>query len=167
MNLRSVRSQLNHSTPHSGGRILSSDMLHSEYIVGLVDGEGSFTVYVKRPRLKKKVKRRARIEPRFYLKLIEKDKDILYKLKSYFGCGNVYFQKDTRKNHQNCYRYEVANRGDLQKIIIPFFRKHSLRLVSKKKDFRIFSELLKRIQKGEHLKQSGLDSLYRLKQKMH
>ncbi len=81
-----------------------------DYITGLVDGEGSFTVYVKDPDSKKEVKRRVKAEPRFYLKLIEKDKDILYQLKDYFGCGNVYFQRDKRKNHQNCYRYEVANR---------------------------------------------------------
>ena len=142
-------------------------MLHPDYIVGLVDGEGSFTVYVKPPEMKKEVKRRARVEPRFYLKLIEKDKEILYKLKQSFRCGNVYFQKDTRKNHQDCYRYEVANRSDLQNIIIPFFKKHSLRLQSKKKDFQIFCKLMKRIQKGEHLTTSGLDRLYQLKQKMH
>jgi hypothetical protein len=142
-------------------------MLHSDYIVGLVDGEGSFTVYVKPTEMKKKIKRRARVEPRFYLKLIEKDKEILYKLKQSFGCGNVYFQKDTRKNHQDCYRYEVANRSDLQNIIIPFFKKYPLRLQSKKKDFQIFCKLMERIQKGEHLTVSGLGRLYWLKQKMH
>lgn len=142
-------------------------MLHPDYIVGLVDGEGSFTVYVKSPEAKKKVKRRVRVEPRFYLKLVERDKDILYKLKQSFGCGNVYLQKDARKNHQDCYRYEVANRSDLQNIIIPFFREHPLRLRSKKKDFQIFCRLMERIQKGEHLTTSGLNRLYRLKQKMH
>ena len=56
-------------------------MLNNQYIVGLVDGEGSFTVYVKNPRNTAKTKRRVVIEPRFYVKLIAKDKDILYKLK--------------------------------------------------------------------------------------
>ena len=48
-------------------------MLNPNYIVGLVDGEGSFTVYVRNPDEIKKVKRRTRAEPRFYLKLIEKE----------------------------------------------------------------------------------------------
>jgi len=109
-----------------------------DYITGLVDGEGSFTVYIKNPDSKKDVKRRVKAEPRFYLKLIDRDKDILYKLKDYFGCGNVYFQKDKRENHQNCYRYEVANRDNLEKIIIPFFEKHQLRLASKTNDFELF-----------------------------
>ena len=138
-----------------------------DYIVGLVDGEGSFTVYIKNPDSEKDVKRRVKAEPRFYLKLIEKDKDILYKLKDYFGCGNVYFQKDKRKNHQNCYRYEVANRESLEKIIIPFFEKHQLRLASKINDFKLFCKIMKKIGKGEHLTESGLKNLYQLKQKMH
>ena len=142
-------------------------MLNPNYIVGLVDGEGSFTVYIRNPDLKKKVKRRTKAEPRFYLKLIEKDKDILYELKDFFGCGNVYFQVNKRKNHQNCYRYEVANRNDLEKVIIPFFKKHQLKLASKRKDFEIFCRIMKGIRQRKHFTKSGLRRLYFLKQKMH
>lgn len=141
--------------------------LNPNYIVGLVDGEGSFTAYVKDPDSLKQVERRTKVEPRFFLKLIEKDKKILYELKKYFGCGNVYFQKDNRLNHQDCYRYEVANRQDLEKIIIPFFERNSLRLRSKNGDFKIFCKILKMVQNKEHLKESGLRKIYNLKQKMH
>jgi len=142
-------------------------MLNPDYILGLVDGEGSFTVYVRNPNSKKLVIRRVKVEPRFYLKLNERDKDILYELKDFFHCGNVYFQKDTRKNHRNCYRYEVANRESLNEIIIPFFKKHRLKLSSKKKDFDIFCKMMIKIAKGEHLTESGLRNLYNLKKLMH
>ena len=141
--------------------------LNPNYIVGLVDGEGSFTAYVKNPDSTKKVQRRTKVEPRFFLKLIEKDKKILDELKKFFDCGSVYFQKDKRANHQNCYRYEVANRSDLEKRIIPFFKRNSLQLRSKKSDFEIFCKILKMVQNKEHLKESGLRKIYILKQKMH
>jgi hypothetical protein len=141
--------------------------LNPNYIVGLVDGEGSFTAYVKNPDSTKKVQRRTKVEPRFFLKLIEKDKNILDELKKFFGCGAVYFQKDKRPNHQNCYRYEVANRNDLEKIIIPFFKRNSLRLRSKNGDFEKFCRILEMVQKKEHLTESGLRKIYNLKQKMH
>lgn len=141
--------------------------INANYIVGLVDGEGSFTVYVKNPDSTKKVQRRTKVEPRFFLKLIEKDKKILYELKKFFGCGNVYFQKDKRANHQDCYRYEVANRKDLQEIIVPFFKSNSLRLRSKSGDFEIFCKILKMVLNKDHLKESGLRKIHNLKQKMH
>ena len=141
--------------------------LNANYIVGLVDGEGSFTAYVKNPSSSKKVKRRTKVEPRFFLKLIEKDKKILKELKKFFGCGNVYFQRDKRANHQNCYRYEVSNRKDLQNIIVPFFQKNSLKLRSKKSDFEIFCRILEMTIKKEHLTEPGHRKIYALKQKMH
>ena len=142
-------------------------MLNPDYIVGLIDGEGSFTVYIRNPDNKKKVKRRVIVEPKFYVKLIEKDKKILYELQKFFGCGNIYFQKDTRPNHQHCYRYEVFRRDDLKKIIIPFFLEHQLKFISKRKDFKLFCELLERIENHEHFNQSGLRKLYKIKQLMH
>ena len=137
-------------------------MLNPNYIIGLVDGEGSFTVYIRNPDLKKSVKRRVKVEPRFYLKLIEKDRNILYELKNFFCCGNVYFQRDTRINRQNCYRYEVANRNDLEKIIIPFFKKYKLKLASKRKDFEMLNFVceklisLKRLQSVSLILNTGL-----------
>ena len=143
-------------------------MLNFNYIIGLVDGEGSFTVYVKNPDLKtQEIKRRVKAEPRFYLKINEKDKSILFELKYFFGCGNVYFQPDERKNHRDCYRYEVANRKDITEIIIPFFKKNQLKLTSKKNDFKIFCKIVDRMNKKEHLTESGLRKIYKLKQKMH
>lgn len=141
-------------------------MLKAEYIIGLVDGEGSFTVYVNDGKTTNRI-RRVRIEPRFYLKLVETDKAILYQLKNYFGCGNVYFQRDKRQNHQNCYRYEVTKRDDLQKIIIPFFSKYPLKLATKNKDFKIFCQIMEAIKANQHLTSSGLAKLWELKQKMH
>lgn len=141
--------------------------LSPDYIVGLVDGEGSFTVYVRNPDIEKVVSRRVVVEPKFYLKLIERDKDILYALKDFFGCGSVYFQKDSRPNHQNCYRFEVFRWEDLQTIIIQFFKEHKLKFVSKRNDFEIFCSIMELLQKGSHKTESGLRELFQLKQRMH
>jgi|GEM_PF-3390508 len=54
--------------------------LKPDYIVGLVDGERNFTVYIRDLDKEKEVKRRVVVEPKFYIKLIEKDKEILYAL---------------------------------------------------------------------------------------
>ena len=141
--------------------------LNPNYIVGLVDGEGSFTVYIRDPDSRKKVKRRVVIEPKFYIKLVEKDKEILERVKQFFGCGSLYFQKDKRPNHQNCYRYEVYSQKDLTNVIIPFFKKNGLQFNSKRNDFEIFCKIMSDIQKGKHLTSDGLRRLFKLKQQMY
>ena len=141
--------------------------LNPDYIVGLVDGEGSFTVYVRDPELPKTSSGRVKVEPKFYVKLIERDKEILDCVQQFFGCGSVYFQKDTRPNHQNCYRYEVYNRADLLTKIIPFFKQHTLKFPSKKKDFEIFCQMMDIISRDGHLTDTGIGQLFQLKQLMH
>lgn len=144
-----------------------NEMLTPDYIVGLIDGEGSFTVYVRDPSQTKTPKRRVVVEPKFYVKLIEKDKDILYALQKFFGCGSVYFQKDTRPNHQNCYRFEVYRWDDLSTVVIPFFKKHKLRFVSKRNDFSVFCTMMDLLNKGIHKTDAGVQQLLKLKQHMH
>tara|TARA_Y100000310_G_scaffold28329_1_gene26959 strand:+ start:421 stop:849 length:429 start_codon:yes stop_codon:yes gene_type:complete len=142
-------------------------MLTNDYVVGLIDGEGSFTVYVRDPRLPRRPERRYDVQARFYVKLIEEDKGILYALKDFFGCGNVYFQKDKRPNHKDCYRFEVANRGDLNAKVIPFFQKNLLKFSSKERDFELFCLMMDKINKGDHLTHKGVMELYKIKQRMH
>jgi hypothetical protein len=141
--------------------------LKPDYVVGLVDGEGSFTVYVRNPDTKKNVVRRVVVEPKFYIKLIERDKEILLALQRFFGCGSVYFQKDTRPNHQHCYRYEVFRWEELQTKIIPFFKKNPLRFASKKQDFEVFCLMMSLLSKKVHRTDKGLRKLFQLKQQMH
>lgn len=138
-----------------------------EYIIGLVDGEGSFTVYIRNLDLEKQVKRRVMVEPKFYLKLVEEDKEILYQLKDFFGCGSVYFQKDSRPNHKNCYRYEVFRQDDLLNKIIPFFKENLPRFPTKKKDFGTFCLLMEMIKNKEHQTEKGLRKMFEIKQTMH
>jgi hypothetical protein len=141
--------------------------LPPEYVVGVVDGEGSFTVYVRNSESEKSRTRRVVVEPKFYIKLIERDKKILESIQSFFGCGSIYAQRDSRHNHQDCFRYEVFRRDDLVNVIIPFFKKHKLRFVSKQNDFVLFEKMMNIIEAKGHLTKRGLLTLQKLKQQMH
>lgn len=140
-------------------------MLSAEYVVGLVDEEGSFSVHVATPA--SSPKRRARVEPRFFLKLAERDAALLQELKEFFGCGAIYFQRDTRPNHQHCYRFEVQNRAEIVEKIIPFFEAHPLHSASKQKDFELFKEILRRVRTEQHFTKIGLVGIRALKIQMH
>lgn len=136
--------------------------LSPDYVVGLVDGEGSFTFH-----LNTNPQRRNRMEPRFYLKLRAEDRELLEALKHFFDCGTVYSQKDLRPNHSLCYRFEVGNRNDLLEKIIPFFTKYPLKSRSKQRDFRAFCEAMKIVFAGAHFTEEGIEKLSAIKQTMH
>ena len=133
-------------------------MLNPEYIIGLVDGEGSFYV-----RVNEDPKRRNKVEFKFSVKLRHQDKEILDKLVQFFGCGNVYLQKDPRPNHTDCYRFEVNKKEDILTKIIPFFEKNSPKIQSRKRDFELFKQI------SELSQQTILDreKIKSLKQEMH
>jgi hypothetical protein len=133
-------------------------MLSADYIIGLVDGEGSFYV-----RLNTDVRRRNKVELKFSVKLRHQDKEILEKLKQFFDCGNVYFQKDKRPNHTDCYRFEVNNKKDIIGKIIPFFEKNSPKIESRKRDFELFKQIAELSQKDN----SDLKEIQILKEQMH
>lgn len=133
-------------------------MLSEDYIIGLVDGEGSFYV-----RLNSDIKRRNKVELKFSLKLRHQDQEILHQLKQFFDCGNVYLQKDKRPNHTDCFRFEVNKREDIIKKIIPFFESHKPKIQSRKRDF----ELFKKIAELSEEDNSDLEKIQSLKQQMH
>ena len=137
-------------------------MLTNDYIVGLVDGEGSFTFH-----LNINPTRRNRVEPRFFLKLRAEDKKLLDLLQMFFKCGKVYIQRDRRPNHSLCYRFEVSNRRDLSDVIVPFFKKNPLQSNSKQRDFKLFSDAMDLIFRGEHLDEKGMKKLRSIKMMMH
>ena len=132
-------------------------MLDKNYIIGLVDGEGSFNVQIRNDR------KRTRVQLKFSLKLRHQDKKILYKLQRFFGCGNIYIQRDKRKNHSLCYRFEVQDRKDIVKKIIPFFEKNPPKIESRKRDFELFKIIAKDLGKNP----IDFESIKSLKNQMH
>jgi len=133
-------------------------VLTGDYIIGLVDGEGSFYV-----RLNSDVRRRNKVELKFSLKLRQQDKEILQELKQFFNCGNVYLQKDSRPNHTDCFRFEVNKKEDIFNKIIPFFESHQPKIQSRKRDFELFKQIAELSQKDN----LDLEKIQSLKQQMH
>ena len=132
-------------------------MLEKGYVLGLVDGEGSFNVRVNDK------KRRAKVELKFNLKLRHQDKEVLDELQRFFGCGKVYIQRDKRANHSLCYRFEVQNKKEIIDKIIPFFEQNQPKLPSRKRDFELFKQIVE-LAKNDS---ADLDKIRQLKEQMH
>ena len=135
-----------------------------DYVVGLTDGEGCFFVNTWNSPA---YKAGCGIQLHFHIKMQEKDKPLLEKIKNTLKCGAVYFQKEHRANHCQCYRYTVNSHRDILKVVIPFFKKHPLQSVSKQKSFVVFCQIAELIQSGKHLTKHGIKKIRTLKSQMN
>lgn len=109
--------------------------ISDDYIAGFVDGEGCFSLTVRRDiRYERKSKATYYSwKISFAISLRGDDKQILEKIREHFKCGTV----TTSVNH--IVRYQVSNLDDIYKKIIPFFQKNQL-FGKKSKDFKLWVE---------------------------
>ncbi|OGF49768.1 hypothetical protein A3I36_04540 [Candidatus Giovannonibacteria bacterium RIFCSPLOWO2_02_FULL_45_28] len=140
-------------------------MLSADYIVGLTDGEGSFTIYLLPPK-KEHGSVNYRVQCRYYIKMREDELPLLLKVQRFWGCGKIYFQREYRKNQRDNYRFEIFNYTLLKRVVVPFFKQHPLE--SKRiKDFELFCKILDLAITKAHRTKKGLQKIIKLKSQMH
>ena len=126
--------------------------LNPYYVAGLVEGEGNFGVVILPKRLESV---NWEVRAFFSLSQPKKNRKILYLLKEFFGCGTIRPSKD------DTLKYEVKDLKELRERIIPHFERYPL-VGEKRKDFKIFKEIILRMGKKEHLKKEGLKEIVEL-----
>ena len=141
-------------------------MLSEDYIVGLTDGEGSFTAYLRPPK-KEHGAKNYRVECHYYLKLKKDELSLLKKVKKFFKSGRISLQRDKRPNHSDCYRFEISDLESIRKIIIPLFKRKLPKSVSRKRDFLLFCKILNAVERREHQTKKGWKKILKLKSLMH
>ncbi len=164
--LNKFGSQLSRSTPRENqGRRTKPSKLSADYIVGLTDGEGSFSVYLNPPN-KKHGSINYRVQCRYYIKMREDELPLLEKVKDFWGCGKIYFQKEYRENQRDNYRFEIFNYDLLKNVVVPFFKEHKLE-GKRIKDFNLFCQILDLAIKKAHQTKKGLEKIKKLKERLH
>jgi len=118
--------------------------INPNWITGFVDAEGCFSVIIEILDNNK-----WRVKSSFEINLHIKDVDILYKIQSFFGVGNVYLRV-----YKNIAVYRVSNIEYLRDIIIPHFNKYPL-ITQKSIDFNLWCKVIQIILNKEHLKNKG------------
>jgi hypothetical protein len=131
------------------------ERLDASWISGFTDGEGCFHISINRI---SGMSLGWQVLPEFRIVQHEKDESVLYKIKNYFGFGEV---KINRTDHHGTRKeFRVRGLGNLNKII-EFFKQYPLE-TSKKKDFEIFSEVIDLMNERKHLSKKGLDKIAKL-----
>ena len=140
--------------------------LDPSYVVGLVDGEGYFSIYANRRKQGKWVLNVVKFT--FGIKLKASDGVvILNALQKFFDCGFVYIRKDSRENFCDCYEFQVNTHKEIFTKIIPFFQRYSLQFPSKRKAFDGFCKIAEMVQRRQHIKVGGIDRVKKLASALH
>lgn len=126
------------------------------YFTGFVDGEGSFNVSLI-PR------NDYRFGWKIYLtfNVAQRDHSTLQLVKEYFGAGRLERRKD------GVWNYSINDFKSLRDIIIPFFKKYTFLSDQKKKNFSLFSEIVKIMENDGHFTKSGLEKIILLREKLN
>ena len=124
----------------------------ASWIVGFVDGEGSFLVSIFR---NKTTKLGWQVFPEFIVTQGAKSVHVLEGIKRFFDCGNVFINRRSDNHHEHLYRFCVRSMKDLREKIIPFFEGYQLR-TAKREDFKKFKQVLMLMEKGTHCTKAGL-----------
>jgi len=133
------------------------------WIVGFTDGEGCFSVSFIR---NKTTRSGWQIFPEFVITQGEKSLPALKIFQKYFRCGKIFINKRYDDHNENLYRFCIRSINDLEKKLIPFFAKNKLR-TAKKKDFELFSRIIKSMVQRKHLSESGAIKIAKLVEKMN
>ncbi len=126
------------------------------YIVGFVDGEGSFNIS-----LRKKQDYKLHWQPVLSFNVSQKDRSFLDRMQQVFQCGIVKRRKD------GLHSYDVTNPSDLEERIIPFFQKFQLLSKVKMKNFQLFSKAVQLMVRKQHLHPDGLKALLLIREEIN
>ena len=137
--------------------VLPSTTLEPSWVTGFVDGEGCFFVGVNRH---PEMTAGYQVLPEFTVVQHQRDIQLLYALKQFFGCGVV------RVNHGDRMAYRVRKLEHLKERILPFFEQYPLK--SKKRiDFLKFKKVMMLIDRGEHLRPEGIQRIQEIASSMN
>ncbi len=131
--------------------------LDANWVVGFVDGEGCFFVGIN-PHTEMTSK--YQVLPEFTVVQHRRDIRLLFALKTFFGCGVV------RTNHDTRMAFRVRRFEHLWQVIVPFFEKHPLKSL-KQLDFLKFRDVLRMMDNGEHLAPDGIERIRAIVLKMN
>lgn len=139
-------------------------IVDSTYVVGITDGEGCFYVQIRKSSA---YRAGFTVHLHFHIKMQERDKELLEKIKNTIGRGAVYLQKETRVNHCQCYRYTVSAQRDILEVVIPFFQKYPLQTATKRYNFELFCQIANLVKQKRHLTVEGIEEIRNIKTLMN
>ena len=133
--------------------------LNSHYVVGFIDGEGSFSVSIGRH---KTLKRGFEVRPEFEIELRADDQKILERILITIGCGRIYDCAYDRYGWYPHVKYKITSIKDMKDYLFPFLDKYSLQ-AKKSEIYKFFREIVLMVCNKQHLSDKGFNKIIKLR----
>ncbi|MFH1295468.1 MAG: LAGLIDADG family homing endonuclease [bacterium] len=133
------------------------------YIVGLVDGEGSFAITIyKHP----SSKTRKTASLMFQIELRADDRFVLELVQKRLKCGYIKELNYERYGWKPHAKFYVVKQSDIFYRVIPFFKQFPLP-GKKGKDFQLFCQAAEIFKRKRHLTEEGINQLLKIREFMN
>ncbi len=136
--------------------------LNPYYVVGFIDGEGSFSVSIGKH---KTLRRGLEIRPEFEIELRADDRKILERIMLTIGCGKIYDCSYERYGWYPHVKYKITSTKDMEKYLFPFLDKYCLQ-AKKAIVYKIFREIILMVRHKQHLLDKGFKKILNLRDKI-
>ncbi|MDP3993163.1 MAG: LAGLIDADG family homing endonuclease [bacterium] len=104
---------------------------------------------------------------KFGIELKDADRPLLEAIHEWFGVGKLYLKVDKRPNFSNLCVFRVERHRDIIGVIIPFFKKYSLKTPSKSRDFQRFADIASLVEDKKHLLPTVFEKIKVLARAIH
>lgn len=145
-----------------GKERIHQEKLNPHYVVGFIDGEGSFSVSIGRH---KTLARKLEVRPEFEIELRADDKKILERVAVTIGCGKIYDCSYERYGWYPHVKYKITNTIDMEKYLFPFLDRYQLQ-AKKAKSYKFFREIVLMVRSKKHLTDAGFNKIVKLRDKI-
>ena len=137
-------------------KVNTSEIKDVYWLIGFVEGEGSFMITIQESKSKKTTDN---IGLRFTITQHSKDSVLLDNISKYLGCGKLYFGRDE-------VNLLVSTFSDINLKIRSLFNKYPL-LGTKNKDYLDFCKVAELMKSKDHLTKEGIEEIKGIKSNMN
>src|SRR3989338_7158141 len=132
--------------PMRKGRI-QREKLHPQYVIGFIDGEGSFSVSINKHQT---LKNGIEVKAEFEIELRADDREILERIMETIGTGIIYDCSYERYGWYPHTKFKITSVKDMEKYLFPFLDRYPLQ-AKKRQVYKLFRKIVLMMIKKEHL----------------
>ncbi len=142
-----------------GKEQIQREKLDPNYVVGFIDGDGSFSISIGKH---KTLKRGYEVRPEFEIEIRKDDQEILERILITIGAGRIYDLSYERYGWYPHAKYKITSIWDMKEYLFPFLDQHPPQ-AKKGKSYQLFRQTVLMVCDKQHLSDEGFEKIVGLR----